>query len=109
MIGFKQGSSIMEYAVLIALFCAVVLGIQVYIKRAVQGNLSTSAKSLGEQFSAEWSNYTYEQTIKSERKETVESDGSARSELQEPELMHNSGYVDNFSDKRLVDEKLFED
>lgn len=110
MIGSKKGSSIIEYTVLIAVFCAALAGMEIYTKRAIQGHIKATTDSIGngEQFSADWSKYSYIVTANAKRKETITPQGKIRSELLEPEIVHRSHSVDSFSDKALREEKLFE-
>ena len=97
----------LEYSMLICAFCAALVVMDIYIKRALQGNLKASTNSIGEQFSAENSTYTYVLTENKKTKDTVTTEGVARSELLDNEIVHRSPYTDNFSDKKLSEEKLF--
>ena len=99
--GIKRGAVILEYSMLIFAFCAALAVMDVYIKRAVQGNLKASTSSIGEQFSADYSNYTYVLTEKKKTKDTVTPAGVARSELLDHEFIHRSPYTDSFSGKKL--------
>lgn len=56
----RNGQSTLEYAVLIGVIVAGLVGMQVYIKRGFQGKLKESADSMGSQFSPgeTVSNYT---------------------------------------------------
>lgn len=108
MIGSKRANSIIEYSLLMVIICAAIVAMQIYMKRGIQGGAKASSDSIGEQFSAASSDYTYTLTAKSERKETVTPQGEAKSILLEPEIIYRSPFVDNFSDKKLTEEKLFE-
>lgn len=108
MIGSKRGNSIIEYSMLIAIICAAILSLQIYVKRAVQGRAKASTDVIGEQFSAGNSSYTNSLLVKSERKETTTPQGETKSIFLEPEIVRRSPYVDTFSDKKLTEEKLFE-
>ncbi len=46
----KKAQSILEYAILMGIIIAVIIAIQVYVKRAVQGRLKSSADAIGDQF-----------------------------------------------------------
>ena len=108
MIGFKRGHSIVEYSLLMAIICAAMVAMQVYVKRAIQGRARDSTNIIGEQFSSDWSFYGHTITVKSERKETVAPQGEVKSTLLAPEIIYRSPLVDRFSDKKLTEEKLFE-
>ena len=47
----KDGQTILEYAILIALVVGVLLIMQTFVKRGYQGSLKASADRMGEQFS----------------------------------------------------------
>lgn len=47
----KRGQNTLEYAILIAVVVAGLIGMQGYVRRGMQGRLRTSADELGEQFS----------------------------------------------------------
>jgi len=49
----KRGQSTLEYAVIIAVVAAVLISMQVYIKRGLQGKIKQSTDDIGEQFSAD--------------------------------------------------------
>jgi len=99
----------LEYSVLIFTFCAALLAMHIYLKRAVQGGLKASTNSIGEQFSMDYSNYTYVLTENKKTRDTVTTAGVARSELLGNEIVHRSPYTDNFSGNKLNEEKLFEE
>ena len=48
----RSGQSTLEYAILIAVIVAALIGIQTYIGRAMKGKLRDSADNIGEQYSA---------------------------------------------------------
>ena len=108
MSGFKRASSILEYCILITVFCTALVGMQIYLKRAVQGELKAHTDSIGGQFSSAWSDYTYTTKITSKRQETITPQGEIESTLLEPFKTIRSAYVDDFSDKKLTEEGLFE-
>ena len=106
--GFKRASSMLEYCILIAVFCTAIAGMKIYLRRAVQGELKVYTDSIGGQFSSAWSDYTYTTKITSKRQETVTPQGETESKLLEPEKVIRSAYVDDFSNKKLTEEGLFE-
>lgn len=55
----KRAQSTLEYAVLIGVITAGLIGMQVYLKRGFQGKLREGADSMGEQFSPEATTYNY--------------------------------------------------
>jgi len=64
----KKGQSILEYAMLVGVLVAVIVAIQIYVKRAVQGKLKSSADQIGEQFTT-GQTYTTQTIRQSARKE----------------------------------------
>ena len=106
--GANGAQSTVEYTVLIAVVCIVIVGVQVYTKRAVQGSLKAGADSVGEQFSPRWSNFTATTTTHLRAHNTFSSNGEGLSTLRDPEMTQHKGYVDNFSDRKLTEEGLFE-
>jgi len=94
--------------VLVAIVGAVIVAMGLYAKRAVAGRLKTSAESIGPQFSPRWSGFTATTTVRSRARETRTPDGESVSTLLEPSLVRREGYVDDFSNRKLTDEALFE-
>jgi len=47
----KKGQSILEYAVFLGVIIAVIIVMQIYVKRAIQGKFKSNADQLGDQFS----------------------------------------------------------
>lgn len=84
----KKGQGILEYAMIISIVLAVFVAIQIYLKRAVQGNLKRASDQIGEQFTTA-QNYTIQTITQSARKEdtlaslTVANDGWTRSQIQD--------------------------
>lgn len=60
LIRMKKAQGATEYAIFIAAVLAGLLALQVYYKRAVQGNTKSRADSIGEQFSMD--NYTFDKS-----------------------------------------------
>jgi len=46
----NKAQGILEYAVLLAIVAATIVGIQIYVKRAMEGRFKQSADQIGEQF-----------------------------------------------------------
>jgi predicted hydrocarbon binding protein len=46
----KKAQSILEYAVLTACFIAALVGMQIYLKRGIEGRLKATADDLGRQY-----------------------------------------------------------
>jgi len=87
----RTGQSTLEYAVVIAVVVAAILAMQIYMKRGVQGKLRTATDDIGEQYrpSHTTSNYTFSSF--SQREETVNVDGSSRSNLLADEIQSRFG------------------
>lgn len=49
-LGDKTGQSIVEYAALIAIVVAVLIAMQIYIKRGISGRLRAASDDIGEQY-----------------------------------------------------------
>ena len=84
----KRGQSILEYAILMGIVIAVIIAIQIYVKRAVQGKFKASADQIGDQFTTaeEYSVETIRQTARQEQTlaDLSPDDGSwTASEIQE--------------------------
>lgn len=47
----KKAQSVLEYAVVVAVFISAILAMQIYLKRSVQGRLRETADSIGQQYS----------------------------------------------------------
>jgi len=73
----RKSQSTLEYSILVAIIVAGLLGMQIYMKRGVEGRLRSSADSIGEQFDARRSNYTYTTDRTSTTVEEVENGLSA--------------------------------
>ena len=83
----KKGQSMLEYAILMGVIIAVIVALQVYVRRAVQGKFKDSADSIGDQFSTREA-YTVQTIQQSARKDqtlgfgTEPADGEAWSQSQ---------------------------
>lgn len=83
----KKGQGILEYAMILAIVVAVIVAIQLYVKRALEGKFKQSADQIGEQFTTA-ETYTIETQSQSARREqtlaglTPGTDGWTRSEIQ---------------------------
>lgn len=105
-----KAQSIMEYAVLVALFITAIVAMQIYLKRSFQGYIkrSTDTLSAGEQFSSSLSNYTKVIKSSSKIKEKITPKGETKAELLEPSISITQTFRDDFSDKKLTEEGLFQ-
>ncbi len=102
------GQSTLEYAVLIAVVAAAAIGMQIYVKRGIQGRLRQSADQVGEQFTPIGYTAKYETTTKSTRKETLNKDGTSKSEIAEREEENDRKLIGTENVPQL-DKKLFGD
>lgn len=107
--GRIKAQAIIEYSLFLALFMAVLLAMQIYLKRSFQGSLkrSTDTFSGGEQFSPALSNYTKVVKSSSQVKQTINPQGETRVESVSPEIILTEPFKDDFSDKKLTEESLF--
>lgn len=136
--GGERAQGLMEYAALIAALCVAVVSMQLYTKRAVQGRLRVSADAIsgaaeiigsgltdrlqdqeaklrvgrsavpGQQFSAAWSDYSVMASDTERSRQAQQANGESVRELLDTAVTRLNGFVDDFSDKRLIDEKLLE-
>ena len=83
MIVRRTGQSTLEYAVLIAVVAAAAIGMQIYVKRGIQGRLRQSADQVGEQFTPIGYSATYQTVTQSTRHETLQTTGVNKSEITE--------------------------
>ena len=130
----KRGQSVLEYTVLIAVVCVVAVGSQVYAKRAVQGRLKQGVDMIGQrasnlaqgrqgrhpeqlepepgqvgtQFSPALSNFTVSGTIHQRSRTSLSTRGESASILLDHAVIRSDSSVDDFSNKKLTEEKLFE-
>ncbi len=72
-----NGQSTLEYAVLIAVVAAAAIGMQIYVKRGLQGRLRQSADSIGEQYAPGRTISTFTTNVTANRTEAVEERGRA--------------------------------
>ena len=77
----KRGQSTVEYAVLIAVVAAALLGVQFYAKRAVQGRVKASADQIGDQFVPAATAYSIAVANDGARLDTLSTDGASKSEV----------------------------
>lgn len=134
MTGAERGQSLLEQASLIAVVCLVIVGMQVYAKRAIQGRLKEGYELVGQRadqvargrlpteeqkaeaepgattplFSPKWSSTTVTLTFHERSRQTLTPDGERVSTLLDHSTLRSGGSVDRFSDKGLTEEKLFE-
>ena len=78
----KRAQGMLEYAVLIAIIVAVIVGMQIYVKRALQGKFKQTADQMGEQFTTNPTTaYAIKTTSISARTETVDPKTGTKSEI----------------------------
>lgn len=131
-----RGQSVVEYSVLFGTVCAVMIGMQVYTKRAVQGRLKQGVDMIAEragslargeqgrpehqqqleaepgevgaQFSPTLSNFTVTGTSHQRSRASLSTSGERASTLLDHATTQFSGGPDDFSNKKLTEEPLFE-
>ena len=86
-----QGQSTLEYAVVIAVVVSALLAMQIYMKRGAQGKLRQATDQIGDQFRPQNTTSTYTSASFSNRRETVEFDGSSNSALSSDEIQNRFG------------------
>lgn len=71
LIRMKKSQSTLEYALLIAVVVGAFLGMQVYVKRGIQGRLKATADDMGEQYSPGETIGTLQVSVDTESTETL--------------------------------------
>jgi hypothetical protein len=74
-----RGQGMLEIVLVFAVVIAAILGMQVFLKRAVEGRLRSSADSVGTQWDPINGTYKVINTSTSSRVDTVSTDGFSRS------------------------------
>lgn len=102
----RRAQSTLEYAVLLAVVVAAILGIQVYSKRAVQGRLRQTADQIGAQWDAKQTKYEHEIKNEGKRQDTVSNIGELVSEItvdeiQSRQLIRSGEVVSQDADGKL--------
>jgi len=82
----KKGQSVLEYAILVGVVIAVIIAIQLYIKRAVQGNLKARSDAIGDQFTTA-TDYTTENIQQTARREAYQTDAVVGTEVSRSEIV----------------------
>ena len=82
----KKGQSVLEYAILVGVVIAVIIAIQLYIKRAVQGNLKARSDAIGDQFTTA-TDYTTENIQQTARREAYQTDTLDPAEVSKSEII----------------------
>ena len=80
----NRAQSTLEYAILIGVIVAGLVGMQVYLKRGYQGKLKDSADSMGEQFSPGQTTFTNTTSMSTTSTETVK-DGATTTDIAKQE------------------------
>lgn len=69
----RRAQSTLEYAMVIACLAAALIGMQIYIKRSIQGKLRDAADEIGDQYSAKKTTSNLTQTISNAAPVTISS------------------------------------
>ena len=71
LIKMRKAQGTLEYAALTAIVVGALIGLQVYMKRGLQGKLKSSADQIGEQYSPHATTGTVTTIVESESEESV--------------------------------------
>ena len=82
----KKGQSTIEYVVLIMIVIGVLISIQVYIKRAVQGRMKSSSDDVGDQYSPGNTNVFRQTHTTGKTRETASGLAGSRTTFVDPEV-----------------------
>lgn len=102
----RRAQSTLEYVVLIAVVVGGILGVQQYVRRAVEGRGKLSADQIGEQWSSGDSNYTVTVTTKGDRTDTLAGNGTSVSALANESQTRNAASY-NVGINQPITSKLF--
>ena len=104
----RRAQSTVEYAVLAVVAVAVVLVMQIYMKRGLSGKLRDSTDRIGEQFTPHTAIYTLTKGRTGTRTETTTAPGALTSTVSvgTPESQTRTG-TENPVDTDMATEKLF--
>ena len=93
----RKGQSILEYAILMGVIVAVVIAIQIYVKRAVHGNLKSRADQIGEQFTTGevYTKQNISQTARREERLTGDADGTGAWEKSKIQAKDDAAWMSN--------------
>lgn len=104
----NKGLSVIEYATLIASVCVVAASIGVCVSRGMKGRIKSSTDAIGGQFSSRWSDRSETATSHQRVRTARVANGESVSTLLDVATTKRDGYLDEFSNKRLTEEQLFE-
>lgn len=108
MTGSKRAFASHEYLWFMTLMIMAFVSTQLYMKRAKQGQMANAADVISEQFSPALSNFTYTRTTHSRTQLTTTPEGEHAAVLLDDSFSNRSSFVDDFSDKKMSEEGLFE-
>ena len=86
----SKAQSTLEYVVLIAVVVGAILGVQQYVRRAVEGRGKQSADQIGEQWSSGDSRYNLTVTASGNRTDGVAANGFSSSNLSNESQTRNA-------------------
>lgn len=106
----NKAITIIEYSFFIAFFIAAIGMMQIYLKRAMQGRIKGATQNIGggDLFSPTFSSYKQVVSSGSKIEEIITPQGESVSTLLEPSVTLTESSIDDFSDKKLREEGLFE-
>lgn len=106
----NRAIAIIEYSCFIAIFITAMAAMQIYLKRAMQGRLKGATQNIsgGDLFSPSLSRYRQVVSSSVKTEEITTPEGESVSTLLEPSITLTEPFADDFSDKKLTQEGLFE-
>ena len=94
----KKGLAILEHFLWLAVIIFTLGAMQIYITRAIKGNMKADTDSISWQYSPEYENYAYTEFKSSETKETVAVSGESKEELMKSDVTYKAyGTDESFS------------
>jgi uncharacterized protein (UPF0333 family) len=101
----KQGQSILEYSIMLAVVIAVLLIMQSFVKRGYQGSLKSSSDKMGEQFSAGGTTIKEEITMKDHQ--IINTEAATNTDINSMSPITAQGTLDDgvysFTNRSVVD------
>ena len=90
----RKGQSTAEYAVLMVVVIAALLGMAIFMKRGVMGKARESTNQIGEQFAPSNTKNNYTRSFSSTRNETTSVAGESGSTIKVQEVQNKTGTED---------------
>ncbi len=88
---YRMGQSTLEYAVLIVIIIAALLGVNIYMKRGLQGKMRATTDEIGSQYVPGKVNSEWHMATDGKHNESSKVDGSSETKWTEDEKQSKDG------------------